>query len=934
MKKLILYISFSQVKSKFCLFLLLLFLAHSSFSQLLKSNMYFGNCIGIKVTSESPQPVIKANRYSTTVPVAGANSSTYGSSFSGSTIAINGNFTINNTFAVNNKTLLMAPNTKIIVLPGARLIINKSKLYSCGTDMWDGIEIQPGGELILNRSLIEDAKVGVLSDNLGGISKFTISNSLFNRNYTGVKVVNYSSTNPHPSSISNTTFDSRPSITSTSNSRLLDAPYQTQTAEIGVELYAVNSILIGNTGNPALKNKFKYLYKGIYSFNSNYTCYNNEFSDNAPKGWAIYNHKKNKAVIGGIGTNQANVFKNLYNGISHTSSYDLWVENNVFFNINLPNTFFGSNAVAVYTNECNNATITLQKNSLLNIANGFVHFTNADAKFLAKENSFNLFTGKAISATENRMGTVDVLINSMTNNQSILYSGNTAVYVAGTGNTFTTSTVLKIENNSIARANKGIHIINIGNPQVMNNSISFAANIFPTLSEFYFGIRTQNCQREEIHLNTIEKIGSAPLAGYENALYGISVENSASNPSLTENTVKKTGSAFRFRGFYTGAGYRCNTMTNNWFGLVIDNANIGNQGEAPSVANPNGLASDNSWTNPSLIGSSTAVKGYGTSFSPAFYTRVPGGYPFTPENPHISPFPLTPYTILTASNTPLTINFLNQADELCQTVCYDPATCKIPKLAKIARNENPFDQIQGNQRFLMHEQVLKAVWADSLVPDVNTTDGQDLQAFLDTIALSNVGLTAEVHRLMSAKDTLAAEQLNASINPKECADAFHKTVNEIYFRTWAKSVFEFSPSDSTTLTNIALQDPLACGSAIYSARVMLGVDVNDYSVDNTNGYRLMNTAKMEAAATPSTAKGKWYPNPAKDEVNYEIQLSDEQSGQIVIIDLMGKEHASAPLNSGSNKLSFDVKMLPNGIYFYRVMVNSKLHEVNKFIIQH
>ena len=114
---------------------------------------------------------------------------------------------------------------------------------------------------------------------------------------------------------------------------------------------------------------------------------------------------------------------------------------------------------------------------------------------------------------------------------------------------------------------------------------------------------------------------------------------------------------------------------------------------------------------------------------------------------------------------------------------------------------------------------------------------------------------------------------------------------------------------------------------------MLNLDVNDYSVDNTYGNRLMNTANTETAASPSTAKGKWYPNPAKDEVNYEIQLSDEQSGQIVIIDLMGKEHASSPLNRGSNKLSFDVKMLPNGIYFYRVMVNNKLHEVNKFIIQ-
>ena len=865
----------------------------------------------------------------TKVPPTGANSSAYGSSFGffGTTIAINGNFTINTNFTITNKTLLMAPNTKIIVLPGAKLTINKSKLYSCGTDMWDGIEIRPGGRLILqNNSVIEDAKTAVLSDNNGGVANFTIKNSTFNRNYIGIKVQQHQTGTQHPGTILSTTFDSRPSTTTTTNTRFLDAPYQGQTAETGIELNSVNNFFVGNTTTPAAKNKFHYLKKGIHALNSTYTVYNNEFSDNAPKGWAIYNLKSSKTFVGGSGTNQPNTFKNLYNGISHRSSSDLLVENNTFTNINLPNILLGSNAVSVYTFECNSATITLQRNQLSNVTNGFVHFKNADARYTVKDNSFNIFTGKAVAGIENNRGNIDVVNNTMNNNQNFIYSGNTGVYVAGTGNTIFTSTVLKIYNNNITKANKGIHVINIGKPEIENNNITFGANIFPSLSEFYFGIRTQNCQREEIQLNTVNKIGSNPIAGYENSLYGISVETSGNIPAVSENTVKKMGSGFRFRGFYDEADFRCNTMTSNWYGLTIDNAKIGEQGAAPSSAQPNGLAGDNFWTDPSLIGSSTAVIGLGAIFPAAFYTRS-AGYNFTPEPFHQSPLNV----ILTGSNFP-SINFLNNAPQNCQTICYDPTTCKIPKLAKIARNETPYDQILGNERFLMHEAVLKSVWLDSLVLDVNTTDGSDLQQFIDTISLTNVGLVVEVNRLMAAKDTLAAEQLNQSINPKECADAFHKMVNEIYFRTWAKNVFEFSTADSSALTDIAVQDPLVCGTAIYSARVMLNLDVNDYSVDNTKGNRLMNVAKTET--TSSTMKGKWYPNPAKDEVYYEIQLSEEQSGQVVIIDLMGKEHVSALLNSGNNKTTFDIKSLPSGIYFYRVKINNKLQEVNKFIIQH
>ena len=862
----------------------------------------------------------------TKIPHTGENSITYGNSFGifTNTIAINGNFTI------TNKTLLMAPNTKIIVTAGKTLTIKNSKLYSCGTQMWDGIEIQPGGILIVsNNTLIEDAKIAVLSENIGGIAKFDIQKTTFNRNYIGVKVQNYNSlTTVHPGTIKNTTFDSRISTTSTVNTPLLDAPYQNQPAEMGVSLSNVATFQVGDASLANNKNNFRYLNVGIGSTKSTYDVYNNDFRNNASGGWAIVDKSSYTTVIGGVATNQANNFENLSNGISHIGSGNLTVESNTFKNINttISSPIFSSgSAISVYTFECHGASIKISKNQLTNVKIGFKHFKNDKATYSVSNNIFTTFTQQAVTCIENQKGTVDVFQNQFTGVGSPIYSSNTAVYVAGTSITYPTTTVVTINANIIDKINKGIHVIGTGRPIIENNTIKFNNTIFPSLSEFYFGIRTQNCSREEIHLNNVNKTGAYPVESFVNALYGISVESTTLIPFISENTVFQMGSGFRFRSFVGGANFSCNTITKSWFGLTLDNANIGTQGSAPSGTWPNGFVRDNSWTNPTQIGSPTAVKGLGTIYSPAFYTRS-AGYPFTP--PDVLPL----LTISTFYSTPsIPLNPL--APELCQTICYDPTTCKIPRLAKIARNENPFSQVVGTARFMMQEAVLRSVISDSLVIDVTTLDGQDLQQYIDTLALTNVGKLVEVTTLLSRGDTLLAEALNVSINPKECAEMYHKMVNEIYFHTWAKNVFEFSPTDSATLYDIAVQDPLICGTAIYNARVMMNMDVNDYSID-ANGNRLMNTNHAVEKQVLQTVKGKLYPNPSQNTVNYEINLAAEQVGLLVFYDLMGKEVLANQLNTGDNKLTIDVSKFKNGLYLYKVFVNGKPQETGKFIIQH
>ena len=102
---------------------------------------------------------------------------------------------ISNSTVIEDAEVLLEPNTVIIIREGVTLTINGCHLYSC-TDMWQGIIIETGGRLIIDKgvahdnSLIEDADIAVQSQywyydilpGLGGPNALEVNNAIFNRN--------------------------------------------------------------------------------------------------------------------------------------------------------------------------------------------------------------------------------------------------------------------------------------------------------------------------------------------------------------------------------------------------------------------------------------------------------------------------------------------------------------------------------------------------------------------------------------------------------------------------------------------------------------------------------------------------------------------------------------------------------------------------------
>lgn len=77
---------------------------------------------------------------------------------------------------------------------------------------------------------------------------------------------------------------------------------------------------------------------------------------------------------------------------------------------------------------------------------------------------------------------------------------------------------------------------------------------------------------------------------------------------------------------------------------------------------------------------------------------------------------------------------------------------------------------------------------------------------------------------------------------------------------------------------------------------------------------------------------KVYPNPAQNKAFYEINLKNEESGFVLLFDVLGKQIDEQKLIPGANLAVFDLTNVTGGIYFYKVLINAEIKSNNKLII--
>lgn len=763
-------------------------------------------------------------------------------------------------------------------------------------------------------SRVQDAQNAVFSTN-GGV--FHIENSTLDRNYQHV-VVQTSTSALTPATIQGSNFTC---------SGLLISPHSGIRTIRGFEITDVNAITIGITG-ASNKNLFDNMDIGIHSTNSNVNVINDLFNNiqqtsivaipiccalgtcsgsqcnPPPVGFAIHatgnptGNPNRTLTVGGIVATQKCTIQVCSNAIFAQQNINVDVQNNILTNIN-SSSIIPSNSIRVTTT--NGKTVLIKGNKLTNVRNGIFFSSSNNTTATISNNTItnfgaSTFGGNAIQTLQTNNCTIDIGFNAINGGNANKQTGiRMQNAIISPGSTY-------VHNNNIKNIQNGIWGTNIPSANIGSlNKIYYLPSIPSFIS---YGIHLENTTGATINQNLVQRNGNNnPTPSYTTQLFGISADISPTS-QITNNQIDRTGTGIRcFGNHLPSSTVQCNILNLNQRGVTLENTDIGNQGTTSS-------ASDNQWN--VFAGRDADVKGIFNT-QRTWYVQS-SSLPYKPQI--ISPF----NTILIPPPVPST--------NACSNPCFlPPQLCNYQLLGQIAKNTPPLNQASFEMQFMAKQTALSEIRKDTILLHLlGTPEDTVLQNFHDSMMNTNMGKIQKTREFISRNDFSNAAIVNNSISADNLIEQNHKTVHDVFLRSWANDIDAFSPADSAALQNIALQNPLSGGIGVYDARVMLGIDVNDFAP--------LSARFSEEVEMPVTIDnvGIMYPNPTSDGAVYETELEENETGALEIYDVIGNKISSYVLVPGENKVSVSTTDIYSGIYLYKIIINGQLEVTNKLAV--
>ncbi len=145
----------------------------------------------------------------------------------------------------------------------------------------------------------------------------------------------------------------------------------------------------------------------------------------------------------------------------------------------------------------------------------------------------------------------------------------------------------------------------------------------------------------------------------------------------------------------------------------------------------------------------------------------------------------------------------------------------------------------------------------------------------------------------------------------------------IYLNTWAKNLFDLSTQDKDDLMAVALQTPYEGGEAVYTARLMLNIDPEDYYVP----YR---------SETPGETSNyniiRITPNPAINHVS--IEIPDIENGYCMLelyseTGMLIKQTRAIAVNG---LMSLSLENIKPGFYLIYLKTEKMISHCGKLVI--
>ena len=851
------------------------------------------------------------------IPVGGQNTSTLPlNSYSGIDVVLEGDLIVDNNFEFIGCTLYVAANVSIIVddLP-ITFTVRNSNLFSCGTDMWNGIVVKQKSGLDFSRNVIEDAKTGIYTENFFGAVKI-IANT-FNKNHihfhaekaNGNNIVIYEN---------KFTCEDLGNVYSY-NVNTLEAPYLNEQTEkaiwahdianplyIGSPIngpnefyYAKFGILLESVAAVIKNNYFKNIgdgtfptwYNPTFPYYTPYTCIL-AFCEKADGGCTI--------EVGGLLSNEKNTVNNSDHGFEINNYKYIEIHGNDLIDTN-PVPFPPLNGTGVlaiginYYNSPNPSVVV--RNSIVNITNNYIdqfktgiNYYHADQDNIALD-ILNISNNTIERSTSINKGQVGVTT-----------SGNL------TANNPDLNSVFNVSDNEISNLSTGLSISNTSGrlANIENNEIN--VNTLTSLSSFGFGIRNYNNESPSIYNNKILGAGSS-VSSFERKFYGI--YTFLSDQSIIKcNKLNSFGKSLYFLGL-SPSEVSGNTIKHAYDGFTMgSNAVIGPQGNSS-------IPSDNKWMG-NFTNSRTYTINTGCNSHSPLYLRS-GNLFFPPASTNLtSSFPGQEYN--NTSPTPGLIQVFNPGQPLICPMNLNPQTPLLNLMQDIVRERVGFNQFISNSHWISKKQVFDAIVRDSSLLSDPIIDSF---AIFGTMQYENLKqIENEVSAQHFSQAIFLSNSFTASNLPEENYQYFYKIYSTYY------SGFPLTFADYTKLVEIAEQCPLDGGKAVFEARALrnyidrwnyeyidLCEDNNEKSFFDFNDIRDQNIIL--------------FPNPNNG--IFSISNKSNLNLEFKLFDLIGNEiHSDKVFENSIKELNFE--NLANGIYLYELCINNNMIKVGKLTI--
>lgn len=486
---------------------------------------------------------------------------------------------------------------------------------------------------------------------------------------------------------------------------------------------------------------------------------------------------------------------------------------------------------------------------------------------------------------------------------------------------------LNVNNNTINYARKGINIQNCNGDasntyycNIAYNTINFEG--LGTSTYPFIGINSSSCAYANIEQNTIQYNPTATpnyVADYDK-LKGISV-TSVQNAKVRKNILVRLGIGIWGADNLLGTQFFCNDLDKNYYGFYFlpGYANISNQ--VSSSAGGKIQASDNYWyDNPNFTSSEMRrIGGAITNWIRYWYHRGNNndiGNIFSPYI--ITNHPVEPF-INSTPNISANPDCNIQISPVASPKAREEAMGDIVK-DSVSYQANPIEN-----KYYAEDFAYKSFDENPAMLTMGVAEDSIYQQFYNENKIKGIGKFTDIDKYIFNEQYNDAILLNNTIIPVNSIESNKKTVNHIYLHNIINNQ-TISTFDSITLYNIANQLPFFGGDAVYSARVILGLEPANLSLDYTKGPPTQLTSSFESDNV------FLYPNPSLGSIYLEFDSEIQRYTTFEIYDINSRLIYSTVVPIKTLKFNINLNSVKSGIYYCRVINDIRVLLSRKLII--